>query len=703
MSDNTLKNWMEQLNDLLEVLCQKVQDCFDESVYCQHKAQESIIKDWNKYLPQNQLSFDNQDVFLMKHTNEKFTLRQFVFQRRYEEQIYEVKLFDSISEAEIPQGQYQNQIFEFFMIENNALLLIKQSNKANTNRSEQQPTMIIKEVYTGFIQENQLWLSLIKNIGLCQQAAFHPLNPNYLVILQTSQDQNRQHTFQKYNCHKEQYLMVYSIKNPRQPIVRINLNQAMNGNALAFSFSQVEDQNQFLIYFINNQGIIYYYELILHDMVFKLQTKMYLQTSKQELIQFVKERPDKDFKINYDITSQDDYQKGCIKFKSFQNSNYQFPKSTYILFQKMSIIDYHLFFIISKQLNENLFVQVLIGKDLQILFEIFQDEVQFQKQIDNNDYIISNLNKNQQPKIIYQSDNVTHIVQNQLDFPNRNQLLILYHNSLISIDYSNVIQFKQDQSPINVTCIDLIPFANKYQDQSNSEPLILQVLCLDLYKSKQLLLRITNRTQKQTFKLLPQKLLLSLTEQNLEANKFALDFYNEQNTYLMNKKALQKFKKYLEYINQQKLPHCKTEEEIITINEELANNFHQSIKGVAIKIKLETENMQNDIEIKMKGNLTQQEIRNIQLQSRISEKNEKIHSLLDQLQSISASVIRQQLINSQKQQDLDQFKIQYDNIQEQIKQNKQQLEEQIQLSNRTKQDIEVIQSNLIQKIQQKKE
>ncbi|CAD8125639.1 unnamed protein product [Paramecium sonneborni] len=699
MSDNTLKIWMQQLNDLLGHLTEKIQNCFDQCAQQQqYKKEETKINDWIKYLPQDQLTYDNQDVYVMKHINDKFILKQFVFQKRYEEQIYEVKLFDSFSEAEIQQGQYENSIFEFQIIDNNALLLIKQSYKSNTNKSEKQNALIIKEIYTGFIQDNILWLSLIKNVSLCQQAAFHPLNPNYLVVLQTSQEWNRQHTFQK-----EQYFMVFQIKNPRQPIVRINLNQAMNGNALAFSFSQSEDQNQFLIYFINNLGLIFYYELILHDMVFKLQTKMYLQASKQELVQFVKERPDKDFKINYDVTKQDEYQRGNIKFQSFENSNYQFPKSNnYLLFQKMAIAEYHLFFIIAKQTNQDLIVQVLIAKDLQKLYEIYQDEVKFQKQVDN-DLLISNIYKNQQPKIIYSSDNVTHVVQNQLDFPNRYQLLILYHNSLISIDYSNVVQYKQDQSPINVTCIDLIPFANEYQDQSNQEPFILQVLCLDLYKSKQLLLRMTNRTQKQTFQLLPQKLLLSITEQNQEINKLAFDFFNEQNVYLMNKKALQDFKKYLEFINSQKLPQCKTEEEIISINEELANKFHQSIKGVAIKIKLEAENMHNDIEVKLQGNLSQQETINISLQKKISEKNEKINSLLEQLQSIPASAIRQQLINQQKQQDLDSFKIQFDNIQEQFKQNKQQLEEQISLSNRTKQDIEAIQSNLIQQILQKKE
>ncbi|CAD8202882.1 unnamed protein product [Paramecium pentaurelia] len=695
MSNNTLKKWMEQFNDLLSDLSKKLQISYDNSAKQQLKTEEGTSNDWIKYLPLNQLTFDNQDVYRMKYINDRFVLSQFIFQQRYDEQEYQVKLLNSFSETEIQQEQYRNSIFEFQMIDNKALLLIKQSIKTNNNRNDQQSVLLIKEVYAGFIHDDKLYLFLIKNINLCQQAGFHPLNSNYLVLLQASQELNRQHTHQK-----EQYFLVYEIKDLRQPIVRINLNSAMNGNALAFSFASIEDPNSFLIYFLNNLGIIYYYELILPDMTFRLQTRMYLQASKQELVQFVKEKSEKEFKINYNITTQDDYQKGNIKFQSFQNINYQLPKSNYVLFQKMVIVDYYLFFIISKQNNEDLIVQVVIGKDFQRLYEIYQDEIKFQKQIEN-DILISHSRRNDQPKIVYSSENVTYVVQNQYDLPNRHQLLFLYHNSLISIDFSNVVQYKQDQSPINVTCIDLIPFL--CNDKKQQEQFILQVLCLDLYKSKQLLLRTANKDQKQTFQIIPQKLLLGLTESNQEINKITLDFYQEQNVYLNNKKILQEFKQQLTDFSEKKLPSCKTEDDIISINQNLSNTFQQQIKKVAVKIKLESENMENEIKFKNNADLTQQEERNLFLQKKISEKNEKINSLLERLQSIPSAVIRQQLINQQQQSDLEQFQIQFDQIQEQIRSNKRQLEDQIQVSNRTKQEIEAIQSNLIQQILQKKE
>ncbi|CAD8103911.1 unnamed protein product [Paramecium primaurelia] len=695
MSNNTLKKWMEQFNDLLGDLSKKIQISYDNSAKQQLKSEEGTSNEWIKYLPLNQLTFDNQDVYRMKYINDRFVLSQFIFQQRYDEQEYQVKLLNSFSETEIQQEQYRNSIFEFQMIDNKALLLIKQSIKTNNNRNDQQSVLLIKEVYAGFIHDDKLYLFLIKNINLCQQAGFHPLNSNYLVLLQASQELNRQHTYQK-----EQYFLVYEIKDLRQPIVRINLNSAMNGNVLAFSFASIEDSNSFLIYFLNNLGIIYYYELILPDMTFRLQTKMYLQASKQELVQFVKEKSEKEFKINYNITTQDDYQKGNIKFQSFQNINYQLPKSNYVLFQKMVIVDYYLFFIISKQSNEDLIVQVVIGKDFQRLYEIYQDEIKFQKQIEN-DILISHSRRNDQPKIIYSSENVSYVVQNQYDLPNRHQLLFLYHNSLISIDFSNVIHYKQDQSPINVTCIDLIPFL--CNDKKQQEQFILQVLCLDLYKSKQLLLRTANKDQKQTFQIIPQKLLLGLTESNSEINKITLDFCQEQNVYLNNKKILQEFKQQLTDFSEKKLPLCKTEEDIISINQNLSNAFQQQIKKVAVKIKLESENMENEIKFKNNADLIQQEERNLFLQKKISEKNEKINSLLERLQSIPSAVIRQQLINQQQQSDLEQFQIQFDQIQEQIRSNKRQLEDQIQVSNRTKQEIEAIQSNLIQQILQKKE
>ncbi|CAK91709.1 unnamed protein product (macronuclear) [Paramecium tetraurelia] len=695
MSNNTLKKWMESFNDLLGDLTKKIQHSYDKSIKQQQKGEEGSNNDWIKYLPLNQLAFDNQDVYRMKYINDRFVLSQFIFQQRYDEQEYQVKLLNNVSETEILQEQYRNSIFEFCMNDNNALLLIKQSVKTNNSRSEQQQLLLIKEVYAGFIQDDKLYLYLIKNINLCQQAGFHPLNPNYLVLLQASQELNKQHTYQK-----EQQFLIFETRDLRQPIVRMNLNSAMNGNALAFSFASTEDPNSFLIYFLNNQGIIYYYEFILPNMTFRLQTKMYLQAQKQELVQFVKDKSEKEFKINYNFTTQDDYQKGSIKFQSFSNINYQLPKSNYVQFQKLAIADYYLFFIVSKQANEDIIVQAVIGKDLQTLYEIYQDEIRFPKSVDN-DLLISHLRKCELPKIVYCSENVTYVVQNQFDLPNRHQLLLLYHNSLISIDFSNVVQYKQDQSPINVTCIDLLPFSSI--DQSSSEQFILQVLCLDLYKSKQLLLRTTNKAQKQTFQLIPQKLLLGLTEQNSEINKIALDFYQAQNVYLMNKAILQQFKKYLVAISDKRLPQCKTEEDIISINEDLSTGFQKSIKGVAIKIKLESENMYNDIELKRKGDLTQQEERNLYLQKKISEKNEKINSLLERLQSTPSAVIRQQLINQQQQSDLEQFQLQFDKIQEQIRQNKRQLEDQIQISNRTKQEIEAIQSNLIQQILQKKD
>ncbi|CAK84715.1 unnamed protein product (macronuclear) [Paramecium tetraurelia] len=683
---------MGQQIDLLDDLSSNIQSSFIKITKQQHKQEEGTFSDYIKYLPLNQFAVDNQDVFGMKYINDRFVLSQFIFQQRYDEQEYQVKLLNSFSGTEIHQEQYRNAIFEFSMNDNYALLLIKQQSKTNNIQSEQQSALLIKEVFTGTIQDDTLYLNQITNINICKQVAFHPLNSNYLVILQASQDGNRSHTYQK-----DQFFLVFEMKDLKQPIVRINLNSAMNGNVQAFCLSLPEDNNSFLIYFVNNLGIVYYYELILPDMAFKLQTKMYLQTSKQELIQFVKEKNEKEFTINYKMTTQDDYQMENIRFKSFQNQNYQLPKNTFVLFKKVPIVEYYLFIFVSKQLNNNLTIQVLIGRDLNKLYEIYNDEVQFSK-YGNDDLVISQLHKYQQPQIIYSSEYTTQLVQNSFDLLNKHQMLLLYHNSLISIDFTNVVQYQQNQSPINVTCIDLI---SSWKDQS--EQFILQVLCIDLFKSKQLLVRINNKNQRQTFQFLPQKLLLGLTESSSEINKITLDFYQEQNVYLTNKSVIQQFKKYLEVISNKRLPQCKTEQDIISINEDLSSALQSSIKEVAIKIKLEAENMNDEIDIKMRGDLTEQQQRNLQLQLQISQKNEKINSLLEKIHSIQPAVLRQQFINQQQQQELDQFELQFKQIQEHIKLNQSQLEGQIQISNRTKQEIESIQSNLIQQILQKKE
>ncbi|CAD8179028.1 unnamed protein product [Paramecium octaurelia] len=683
---------MGQQIDLLDDLSSNIESSFIKIAKQQHKQEEGKPSDYIKYLLLNQFAVDNQDVFGMKYINDKFVLSQFIFQQRYGEEEYQVKLLNSFSGAEINQEQYRNAIFEFSMNDNQALLLIKQQFKTNNIQSEQKSVLLIKEVFTGIIQDDTLYLNLITNINLCKQVAFHPLNSNYLVILQASQDGNKSHIYQK-----EQFVLVFEMKDLRQPIVRINLNSAMNGNAQAFSFSLPEDQNQFLIYFVNSLGIIYYYELILPNMVFKLQTKMYLETSKKELIQYVKEKNEKEFIINYNITTQDDYQRGNIKFKSFQNTNYQLSKNTFILFKKVPIVQYYLFIFVSKQLNDDLTIQALIGRDLNKLYEIYIDEVKFSK-YRNDDIVISQLHKYQQPQIIYSSEYATQLVQNSFDLLNKHQMLLLYHNSLISIDFSNVVQYQQDQSPINVTCIDLTSSWNDQQEQ-----FILQVLCIDLFKSKQLLVRMTHKYQRQTFQFLPQKLLLGLTESSSEINRITLDFYQEQNAYLMNKSIIQQFRKYLEVISNKRLPQCKTEQDIISINEDLSSALQSSIKEVAIKIKLKAENMNDEIDIKMRGDLTEQQQRNLQLQLKISKKNEKINSLLEKIHSIQPAVLRQQFMNQQQQQELDEFELQFKQIQEHIKLNKNQVEDQIQISNRTKQEIESIQSTLIQQILQKKE
>lgn len=45
----------------------------------------------------------------------------------------------------------------------------------------------------------------------------------------------------------------------------------------------------------------------------------------------------------------------------------------------MAIVNYYLFFIVAKTYNEDLVIQVLIGKDLNYLYEIYIDEVSFSK------------------------------------------------------------------------------------------------------------------------------------------------------------------------------------------------------------------------------------------------------------------------------------------------------------------------------------